>query len=325
MESGKVVTRIKRLRRSMSLTGAFVALSVGVILPVLLTTSVGIVTLVLAESAGAIAIGVLIVCFAVAAIAGAVAVIAFLGRRSRVARLQSDLIANVTHDLRTPLAAIRMYAQTLEMGRLADDPERQREVVETILRETEWLETSIERLLTWRAMAKDRDAPELSPSPLAPAVEEAVRHFRRMFPSGEVSLSVSIDSETPVRHDFDGISSLVLNLLINAYKYTGREKRIGVELADRDGEVEIAVTDNGIGIDERELGRIFDPFYRVDSRLRGKASGAGLGLAIVRHQARAHNGEVFVSSELKEGSRFMVRLPAARDAPGEEKHEPAKE
>jgi two-component system, OmpR family, phosphate regulon sensor histidine kinase PhoR len=309
----------------MSMTGAFVALSVGVILPVLLTTSVGIVTLVLAESAAAIAIGVLIVCFAVAAIAGAVAAITFLGRRSRVARLQSDLIANVTHDLRTPLSAIRMYAQTLEMGRLADDPKRQREVVETILRETEWLETSIERLLTWRAMAKDRDALDFESSSLSPAVEDALRHFRRMFPSGEVSLSVSLNSGTPVPHDFDGISSLVLNLLINAYKYTGRDKRIGVELEDRGGEVEIAVADNGIGISERELGRIFDPFYRVDSRLRGKAYGAGLGLAIVRHQARAHRGEVFVSSEPDEGSRFMVRLPAARGDTREESHEPTQE
>ena len=296
----------------MSFTSAFVALSVGVLLPVILSTSVGIVTLVLAESGVDLAIGILVICFAVAATAGAIAVVVFLGRRARLARLQADLLSNVTHDLRTPLASIRMWAQTLEMGRLDDEPARAREALDTIRRETEWLEASIDRLLTWRAASKDRDVLELGEAPLTAAVLDAVRRFERMCPAGQVDLSVQLESETPVRHDPRGIASVVSNLLINAYKYTGRAKAIGVSVYDADdGSVELAVSDNGIGIPPGEVGRIFDPFYRVDSRLRQQSAGAGLGLAIVRHQVLAHGGQVVVESERNRGSRFIVQLPRA--------------
>ncbi len=311
---GRVVTRIKRLRRSMSFTGAFVALAVGVLLPVLLSTSVGIVTLVLAESGEGIAIGVLIVCFAVAATAGAVSVVVFLGKRARIARQQADLLANVTHDLRTPLAAIRMWAQTLHLGRLAGDEDRIRQALETILRETEWLDAAFDRLLTWRAAARDRGELTLEVAPLGPAVEDAVTHFRRMFAPGDVELSVSLSSTAAVKHDAQGVGSIVLNLLVNAYKYSGVDRRIEVTLGDAGSWVELAVADNGIGIEPREAGRIFDPFYRVDSRLGGKSSGAGLGLAIVRHQVLAHRGEVTVESEPGRGSRFVVRLPVVLSA-----------
>lgn len=315
---GAVVTRIRRLRRSMSFTGAFVALAVGVLLPVLLSTSVGIVTLVLAESREGIAIGVLIVCFTVAATAGAVSVVVFLGRRARIARQQADLLANVTHDLRTPLASIRMWAQTLQLGRLAGDEERTGRALETILRETEWLEASVDRVLTWRAAAKDRDELELRVEPLAAAVEDAVARFRRMLGPGDAELAVSIDSGAPVSHDPRGVGSIVLNLLVNAFKYSGPDKRIGIALRDSGPWVELSVADNGIGIAPGQVGRIFDPFYRVDSRLGGRSSGAGLGLAIVRHQVLAHRGEVLVESEAGRGSRFIVRLPAAGDPAGQE-------
>jgi len=311
---GRVATRIKRLRRSMSFTGAFVALAVGVLLPVLLSTSLGVVTLVLAESGEGIAIGVLIVCFAVAAIAGAVSVVVFLGKRARIARQQVDLLANVTHDMRTPLAAIRMWAQTLQLGRLDGDEARTGLALETILRETEWLDVSIGRLLTWRAAAKDRDELDLRTAPLVPAVEDAVAHFRRMLGPGDAEVEVSVDSTSVVEHDFEGIGSIVLNLLVNAFKYTGARKRIEISLRDAGPWVELAVADNGIGIEPREAGRIFDPFYRVDSRLGGKSSGAGLGLAIVRHQVLAHGGQVVVESEPGCGSRFIVRLPADPEA-----------
>jgi two-component system phosphate regulon sensor histidine kinase PhoR len=294
----------------MGYTRMFVALAVGVLLPVILSTSVGIVTLAVGESSDAIVIGVLIVCFAAAAIGGAVATVVLLGRRARIAREQADFVANVTHELRTPLAAIRMYTQTLEMGRLDGDSQRTEEALGTILRETEWLETMIDRVLTWRAAAKDRAALELVDEPVSEAVESAVSRFQRMFVPSEVDLEVSLECETPVPHDRGAIESIVLNLLINAYKYTGQEKRIQVSVADVDGKVEIAVADNGIGIPGREHGKIFDPFYRVDQGLQGQASGAGLGLAVVRHLVLAHRGEILVESEEGQGSRFVVLLGA---------------
>jgi signal transduction histidine kinase len=297
----------------MSLTGAIVALAVGVIFPVLSSTSIGIVLLVIGESSKETVFGVLVLSFAAAAFGSAIVVTVLLGRRARLARLQTDFTANITHELRTPLAAIRMYAQTLQLGRLDGDPRRTEESLETILRETEWLETMIDRVLSWRTASEDRDALEMRRAPLVDSVRGAIVRFERMVPPGEVALRVDLRSDTPVDHDDNGIASVTLNLLINAYKYTGAAKEIRVTVQDVGEFVELSVADNGIGIPRAEVGRIFEPFYRIDTRLRSKSCGAGLGLAIVRHQAIAHKGEVYVESEEGVGSRFSVRLPAARE------------
>ncbi len=310
MES-TAMARFRNRTRSLSFTRLIVFLAVGVLLPVLLSSVVGIVSLARGESSDPIVTGVLVLSFAAAAIGGALTVSVLLGRRARLARLQADLLANVSHDLRTPLAAIRMYAQTLRMGRLREDPQRAEDSLEVIIRETEWLETMLERVLTWRSAARDRGLLERRAEPVGPAVEEAARRFERLLAPGEVELTVAIHGQAPVLHDRQAIGSVVLNLLINAYKYSLHEKRISVSVQELDGRIEIAVADNGVGIARHELGRIFEPFYRVDSSLRGRASGAGLGLAIVRHLVEAQGGEVRVESTPGRGSRFAVWLPRA--------------
>jgi two-component system phosphate regulon sensor histidine kinase PhoR len=307
----KTTARITRRGRSLSLTGVIVALSVGVLLPVMLSTAVGIVTLALGESANWIVVGVLVISFAAAAIGSAVTATVLLSKKARTARLQSDLLANVTHDLRTPLTAIRMYAQTLQGGQLKDHPQKTQESLETIVRETEWLETMIDRVLTWKAATRDRDNLQMQARPVGEAVQEAVARFSRMLAPGEVDLSLKIDSVAPVHHDRQGISAVVLNLLINAYKYSKGDKKISVGVEDRDGRVAISITDNGIGIANKEVRRIFDPFYRVDSSLRGESTGAGLGLAIVQHLVKTHKGEMLVESQVEHGSSFTVLLPKA--------------
>jgi signal transduction histidine kinase len=307
----KTTARIKRRGRSLSLTGVIVALAVGVLLPVMLSTAVGIVTLALGESTNWIVVGVLVISFAAAAIGSAVTATVLLGKKARIARLQSDLLANVTHDLRTPLTAIRMYAQTLQGGMQKMEPPLVQESLETIVRETEWLETMIDRVLTWRAATRDRSNSSMQAQPVGEAVQEAVGRFSRMLAPGEVDLSVKINGNSPVRHDRHGISIVVLNLLINAYKYTKQNKQISVEVGDRDGRVAISVADNGIGIAQKEVLRIFDPFYRIDSSLRGESTGAGLGLAIVRHLVKTHDGEVLVESREGQGTSFTVLLPRA--------------
>jgi two-component system phosphate regulon sensor histidine kinase PhoR len=309
--AGRFRTRIKKLQQSMSLTGAIVALAVGVIIPVLSSTSLGIVLLAIGESSKETVFGVLVLSFAAAAFGSAIIVTVLLGRRARLARLQTDFTANITHELRTPLAAIRMYAQTLQLGRLDGDPQRTAESLETILRETAWLETMIDRVLSWRTASEDREVLEIRRKPLAESVRFAISRFEGMVSPGEVDLDVDLRSDTPVEHDENGIASVTLNLLINAYKYSGAEKKIRVTVQDVGEFVELAVADNGIGIPKSEVGRIFEPFYRIDTRLRARSCGAGLGLAIVRHQALAHRGEVYVESEEGVGSRFSVRLPAA--------------
>ena len=298
-------------RSSLGLRGAIVTLSAGVLVPVILSTAVGIVALVIGTSTKEMLIGILVVCFTAAAAGGAVVAVVLLGRRARLARLQSDLLANVSHELRTPLAAIRMYAQTLESGLLEKDPESTRQSLATIVRETEWLEATVERVLTWRSLARDQDAVDLRPGPVGGAVEDALARFRRMVVPGEVELDVEIASERPVSHDRDALGRVVLNLLANAYKYTGEKKRIRVAVRDGGDGVEITVEDNGIGIPAADLEHVFEPFFRVDSGSPGGAAGAGLGLAIVRQVVRLHGGEVTASSEPGRGSIFTVRLPVA--------------
>ena len=316
--AGRFRTRIKKFQQNMSLKGAIVALAVGVIFPVLSSTSLGIVLIAIGKSSQETVFGVLVLSFAAAAFGSAIVVTVLLGRRARLARLQTDFTANITHELRTPLAAIRMYAQTLQLGRLDGNPQKTAESLETILRETTWLETMIDRVLSWRRAAEDRDALEMRRIPLVETVRGAITRFERMVAPGEVALDVDLTSASPVDHDENGIASVTLNLLINAYKYTGTEKRIRVSVQDVGEFVELAVSDNGIGIPKKEVARIFEPFYRAEAGQRGTSCGAGLGLAIVRHQALAHKGEVYVESEEGVGSRFSVRLPVAAPQQKEE-------
>lgn len=306
-------TRIKQLRRSLGLTGAIVAISVGVLLPVVLASAVGIVAIAVGESTVSLILGILVTIFASAAIGGGVLATALLGRRARLARLQADLLANVTHELRTPLSAIRLHAQTLQQEGMAEDPEAVAQSLRTIVRETEWLESMIDRALTWRSAEKDRVALERSVEPIRPTIEEAVAAFSRMVDEDEVTLTVSIDTGARVKHDGRAVSSVITNLLVNAYKYTGEDKRIELKATDREEHVVVSVKDNGIGIPASEHRRIFDPFHRVDSRLRSRAAGTGLGLAIVHHVVRVHGGKVFVESVQDEGSTFWVYLPAAKE------------
>jgi two-component system phosphate regulon sensor histidine kinase PhoR len=296
-------------RHRLSLTGAIVALSVGVLLPVALSTSVGIVALALGESTTDLVLGILIVSLAAAATGGGVVATVLLGRRARLARLQADFLANVSHELRTPVTSIRMYSQTLLSGAVAGDPERTAECLRTIARETEWLEAAIERVLSWRSARKDRDALRFEVQPLETAVIEAADRFRRMVPPGDADFTVDTACDRPVRHDPAGLSAAILNLLINAYKYSGPPRKIALAVADRGDRVELAVTDNGIGIPESERGRIFEPFYRAESGRRLPSAGTGLGLALVRQTARAHGGDVRVESEEGRGSTFVLHLP----------------
>jgi two-component system phosphate regulon sensor histidine kinase PhoR len=306
---GRVKARIRKLRNSLSLTSAIVATAVGVILPVLLSTSVGIVALAMGKTTESTIFGVLVISFAAAAIGSAIVVTVLLGRKNRIARLQADFTANITHDLRTPLCSIRMYAQTLQMGRINDKPELIKQSVDTILRETERLEAMIDRVLTWRAASKDRDELKFIDTKLNDAVDNAVFRFERMIVPGEVDLKVIFEADDSVRHDKMAVQSIVLNLLVNAYKYTHQNKKIVIKTRRENDKIELIVKDNGIGIPKGEIDKIFDPFYRVDSRLSGQASGAGLGLAIVRHLVKLHDGAVFVDSTPEAGTTFIIQFP----------------
>ena len=302
--------RIQRIQHNLMLTRPIVVLAVGVLLPVALLSFLGIVALALWESPKDVVLGVLGVSLAGTAIGGGVIVTVLLGRRARIARLQSDLLGNVSHELKTPLTAIRMYAQTIQSGAVDDDPKSLRTCIDSIARETEWLGAMIERLLAWRAAARDRENLDFVTGSIAGVSTEVAARFGRMLPPVGAEFTISVATTLAVRHDPSAIASVLLNLLTNAFKYTLEPKKIGLSVEDREGSVVIRVEDNGIGIPPAEQKQIFDPFYRVDSSLRGRAAGAGLGLAIADVLVRGHGGMISVESVDGRGSTFTVALPS---------------
>lgn len=243
---------------------------------------------------------------ALVAVAGLLAAGAF-GRQLRLARLKTDLVASVSHELRTPLASMRLLVDTLlEEG--AADGRKTREYLALIAAENARLSRLIENFLTFSRIERRRQRYEFGKVSPAQVVEDAVLAMRERLPNAAVTVEVS-RGLPEIHADADAVVAVLLNLLENAWKYTGAEKRIALS-ASADGEgVNFFVQDNGIGIPPREQKRIFRRFYQVDQRLARERGGCGLGLSIVDAIVRAHNGFVEVKSAVGAGSTFRVWLP----------------
>ena len=282
-----------------------------VVVPAALMLTVGILILVFGSQARDYLFGTLILALVGTTFIGVVATLVVLYREATVARLQTDFVNKVSHDLRTPLTSIRMFVETLQMGRLTD-PERQREALEIIANETTRLSTLIARLLDWARMESGKRSYEFRLERVEPIVDAALRAIdpQRMQTGAEVVREVAA-ALPPVRVDRDALVDVLVDLLQNAFKYTGPQKRI-VVAARRDGPtVVLSVADNGPGIRGVDQKRIFEKFYRGKDPLERSIEGSGLGLAMVKHVVLAHGGRVGVTSELGKGSTFTILLPAA--------------
>jgi two-component system, OmpR family, phosphate regulon sensor histidine kinase PhoR len=305
---------MRRYHLNLELTGVIVLIAAGVLLPVMLSAAVGIVALVIARDAGGIVTGVLVVSFTAAAAGSALITVVLTGRKARLARRQADFVANISHEFRTPLSAIKLYAQTLQSGKLAGDPAQTAASLATILRETERLNLMVEEVLTWRAASRDMMKLEPRTRPVLQAVRDAVDRFHTLVDPAQMELSTSLLSTQAVRHDARALTAVLLNLLTNAYKYTGRDKRIDIRVRDAERSVVIEVQDNGIGLSAADLKRVFQPFYRAARQGGGSPGGVGLGLAIARDIVRRHHGTLTARSTEGAGSVFTLRLPAAEVA-----------
>jgi two-component system, OmpR family, phosphate regulon sensor histidine kinase PhoR len=236
-----------------------------------------------------------------------------LYREARLSRLKTDFVSLVSHELRTPLTSIRMFIETLALGRVKD-PAQAQEVLTLLSRETERLSTLIERVLDWARIESGRKVYQRERQPVAAVVEAAVAAFRAQRLEADMDLRVELPASLPqVEVDRDAIAGALLNLLQNAYKYSGADKRI--HLAARlEGHrwVGLSVQDHGVGIAPRDRKRIFERFYRVDNLLTRRTEGSGLGLAIAKRIVEAHGGRISVHSEVGQGSRFTIHLPVGR-------------
>ena len=293
-----------KLRRVFPLVIAFV------FVPAALLLTVGILILVYGSYARDYVFGGLILALVTMTIAGTAATLAVLSREAKIARLQTEFVNKVSHDLRTPLTSIRMFVETLQLGRLQDD-DRRAEALEIISDETARLSGLINRLLDWARMESGRRTYQLSREPVGPIVDSALQAFEAMLLQhpAEVERHVS-PNLPPVMADRKALSEAILDLLQNAHKYTGPEKRITVRATASGPTVQISVTDNGPGIPEREHKRIFKKFYRARDPLSRTIEGTGLGLAMVKHIANGHGGRVSVASQVGHGATFTISLPA---------------
>jgi len=241
----------------------------------------------------------------------AMIVAGYIGRQMKLTRLKNDLIATVSHELKTPLASMRVLVDTLLEGRCRD-AQQAGEYFRLIAKENERLSRLIDNFLTFSRMERNKQAFEFACADPGQIVRAAVEAIGERFTGPGAHLEVEIAPNLPaVYADRDAMITVVLNLLDNAWKYTGDEKRIRVRVDAADGGVSIEITDNGIGLSRRQVRRIFDRFYQADQTLSRKAGGCGLGLAIVKFILDAHGGTIDVSSQQGKGSTFTVRLPAA--------------
>ncbi|MBN1210817.1 MAG: two-component sensor histidine kinase [Myxococcaceae bacterium] len=234
-----------------------------------------------------------------------------LYREAKLSRLKTDFVSLVSHELRTPLTSIRMFIETLALGRLKD-PAQTQEVLQLLSRETERLSALIERVLDWARIESGRKEYHLEHMEVAQVVEAAVAAFRAQRLEGDMELKVEVPEGLPrVEADRHAVAGALLNLLQNAYKYSTQDKRITLSARVEGRWVDLSVEDNGVGIAPRDRKRIFERFYRVDNLLTRKTEGSGLGLAITKRIIEAHGGRITVHSEVGKGSRFTLQLPVS--------------
>jgi signal transduction histidine kinase len=236
-----------------------------------------------------------------------------VSKTMELAKLKSDIVSNVSHELRTPLALIRLYAETLELGRIPDE-ERKLEYYRIVRKESERLTALINNILDFSRIEADKKEYEFRETDLPSLVRETLDSYHYQIEQNGFRYEEHISYDLPpVTVDREAIARSLLNLVNNALKYSSGDKYLAVNLYRDDGSVKLEVIDHGIGIPRAEQRKIFDKFYRVCDPMCHDNKGSGLGLALVQHIVNAHGGKISVESSPGKGSKFTVALPLMQE------------
>jgi signal transduction histidine kinase len=264
--------------------------------------------------------GGLIVVSALAALAGLLAAWRSFQRQLRLSELKSNFVSSVSHELRAPIASVRLMAESLERGKISE-PAKQQEYFRFISQECRRLSSLIENVLDFSRIDQGRKQYEFEPADLSALVHRTVQLMDPYAAERGVKLAIlGSPASLPAVLDAKAMQQALINLLDNAIKHSpnGATVRIGLDPASAgsaNSSIALWVEDDGEGIPPAEHERIFERFYRRGSELRRETQGVGIGLSIVKHIVTAHSGTVTVRSDVGRGSRFTIQLPGNHQAP----------
>jgi signal transduction histidine kinase len=247
-------------------------------------------------------------------IGGAFLALRTASRAMKLSQMKADFVSNVSHELRTPLASIRVFGEFLKLGRVKD-PEKTAEYGAYIETESRRLTQLIDNILDFSRIESGQKTYRFEYADLSQLVAETLRVFVvRLEQSGfEITFDAPPRRTAEALIDSEAISQAFINILDNAVKYSGDAKRIKVSVDSEPGWATVSITDEGIGMENEELEKIFEKFYRVSTGLVHDVKGSGLGLSIVKHVIEAHHGRVTVQSKPGQGTTFTLYLPAREE------------
>ncbi|WP_034756979.1 two-component system histidine kinase PnpS [Rossellomorea vietnamensis] len=225
----------------------------------------------------------------------------------KLEQMRKDFVANVSHELKTPITSIKGFSETLLDGAM-DDPETLKSFLDIILKESDRLQSLIQDLLELSKIEKQGFQLFVEEVEVAGLIEDVIPILKEKAKPKDISLQADFESRGTAEVDSYRLKQVFINLISNAIAYTPKGGNVSVTVQDDQDKVYVKVKDNGMGISQEELPRIFERFYRVDKARSRNSGGTGLGLAIVKHIIEAHEGDIEVESELEKGTTFTVTL-----------------
>jgi two-component system phosphate regulon sensor histidine kinase PhoR len=241
-------------------------------------------------------------------VSGCLVVVHDITEIRRLETVRSDFVANVSHELKTPLTAIKGFVETLLEGAL-DDKKNNREFLEIIQAHAERLTVLVEDLLSLSHLESKGIELDKQPLKMKPLIDSIIAGFTALSKKRNIDVHNGLSGDVVIHADRDKIEHVFTNVIDNAIKFNREKGSIMISSRENGAMIEISVEDSGIGIPEKDKPRIFERFYRVDKARSRAAGGTGLGLSIVKHIVELHGGTVALESTEGVGSRFTIRLP----------------
>lgn len=241
-------------------------------------------------------------------------------REARLAQAKANFVANVSHELKTPLSLLSLFSEILELGRVKNE-EKRLEYYRVMRHESQRLNKVIDNILDFSKIEAGRKTYNFADGDMAEVIENVLSSYRYQITNSGFQIETNVKPDLPpVSIDREAMAQAISNLLDNAMKYSRDVKQLSITTDRRGSDLSVEIADRGIGIPRADQAKIFEKFYRVGNGLVHDVKGSGLGLSLVKHIIEAHKGTISVESDVGKGSRFTILLPLARSNGDAEKN-----